>query len=142
MRNTLIKAGLFIGVTLMLSTAGYAQVSASYRAEIPFDFMVRNTAYSAGEYSIRPLGGTSSSGALTIVNRKNGAAQIIGLTQIGGDMRVEKGKLTFEKVNGVFALKHVLTPTFELKVKAPKGDGRLARNISKDKEAATVPLGQ
>jgi hypothetical protein len=138
MRNILIKAVLFMGVTLVLGTTGEAQTSGVYRADIPFDFTVNNTSYSAGEYNIRPLGNSSS--ALTIVNRKTGIARVIGLTH-AGNMRGEDGKLMFEKVNGVFALTRVATPLFELWMKAPKSDERLASNISRKKETATVPLG-
>lgn len=140
MRNIFIKAGLFLGVTLMLGTAGYAQTSGIYRADIPFDFTVKNESYAAGDYRIKPLSGINS--ALTLVNQKTGVTRVIGLSHAGGNMQGSDGKLVFEKVNGVFALIGVATPSFELRMKAPKGDERLASNISRKKEMASVPLGR
>lgn len=140
MKSLLLKAGIMAGLMLMLSVAGNAQLSQQYRAQVPFDFQAKGVSYSAGEYSLGPMSTNSSSGAVAIRNRKSGKMRVIGQTQLGGDARAETGKLIFVKANGIYTLSQIVTPTFELKMKATSTDVRIAKNRPEKRETVAVDL--
>ena len=140
MKRLLVNAGLLAGLTLMLSVAGNAQLFQQYRAEIPFDFQVKNVSYSAGDYSVGPVSANSSVAALAILDRKNRVMRVIGQTQLGWDGRLENGKLIFVKANGHYTLSRITTPTFELKMKTTKAHARMAKNATEKREIVAVAL--
>lgn len=141
MKSLFVKAGIMAGLMLMLSIAGNAQLSQQYRAEIPFDFQVKNVSYNAGVYSVGPVATATGSGALAILDRKSGKKQIVGMAWFGGNESAETGKLVFLKANGHYALSQIVTPTFEMKVKIATGASvRISQNDTRKTETVAVAL--
>lgn len=140
MRNLLLKAGVLAGLMLVFGATGYAQISQEYRADVPFDFQVKNVKYAAGEYAVGPLSSNAATGAVAILDRKNGERRIIGLTQLGAGRTEGDGKLMFVKINGVYTLSHIITRTFDLKVKTTQREMQLAKNFSQKWEMVAIAI--
>lgn len=141
MNRLLVKTGILAGFVLMLSVVGNAQLSQQYRAEVPFDFQVKGVVYAAGSYAVGPVSSQSSSGALAILERKSGKMQLLGITQLlGASVGADPGKLVFVKANGTYTLRRIITPTFEIKMKAKGSDARMADSGAKKMETVAVAL--
>lgn len=140
MKRLFVNAGLLAGLVLMLSVAGKAQISQQYRAAIPFDFDVKDVSYKAGDYTVGPVSSSSSNAALAILDKKSGKMQLLGLTQLGRDERVETGKLIFVKANGNYTLTRIVTPTFAMKIKHTPTDYRIAKKTVEKSDTVAVKL--
>ena len=131
--NRIIKQLSLIGLFMLgASIAASAQSSQQYRADIPFNFDIEGKHYAAGQYEVGSLSQVSSHGGISIRNLETGRARVLGLTsQTGSDSREGLGRLTFLKVDGLYTLSQILTPTFKMKMNAGKvRGGELAKGVS------------
>lgn len=110
----------------MFAIAANAQMSAQYRAEVPFDFEANGTSYNVGGFQVGPMTTYSSVGPLVLIEKRSGRKQIIGNTVLGGDATKGQGKLLFIKTNGIYRLVQVETPTFQLKLRLKTESVRVA----------------
>ena len=120
-----------IALFLLAVTIGLkAQSDTQYRAQIPFDFEAAGKHYAAGSYSVG-----LALGAVTIRDRQNGHMNVLGMNpQVGSDNWDIPGTLTFRKVDGLYTLSQIVTPTFKKEMRISKTKGELA------KAAASTPV--
>lgn len=139
MKAIILKSGVVTGLFLLLAVVGNAQISQRYRAEIPFDFQARNTSYVAGTFQL----GQMTSGGIVLTERTTGKAKVLSAGGTGGDQSSGHGKLIFNKINGVYTLAEVHTPTFGLKMSPPKNlkrSHRVSMNDTPKTETVVVLL--
>jgi len=118
MQKVIIQGCSLLGLVIILGVASVsAQLSTQYRAEIPFDFSVRDKNFPAGAYSIGPMSSTSSNAGLMLLNKRTGKTMLLGVIQTSGNGRSENGKMYFTNTDGYYSLSEIITPTFTKKVK-------------------------
>ena len=120
-----------IALFLLAVTIGLnAQSDTQYRAQIPFDFEAAGKHYAAGSYSVG-----LASGAVTIRDRQNGHMNVLGINpQAGTDNWDLPGTLTFRRIDGLYTLSQIVTPTFKKEMRIRKAKGELAKG------AASAPV--
>ena len=114
---------LFARVIILAATAAALGIqvqaqSDQYRANVPFDFTAAGRTYTAGSYSVGKLSQTSDTGAIMLIDRKNGHARVIGMNRSRSSDN--SAKLVFVKNGLGWALKEVITPDFGVKMRQPK----------------------
>src|SRR5262245_23335997 len=91
MEVILKKQILSIVATLTLiipmSIIGFAGLSGTVRADIPFDFIVGNKEFKAGRYTVSPLSDSNFAGTLIIRSADNGA-----VANFNGNNVTDKGE--------------------------------------------------
>ena len=117
-----------------------AQFGSTYRAEIPFDFMVNNTKYQAGDYSIGPLSGNSGRGVIAMRSYDTGETKILGMDNTGGDYHMKQAKMVFARVNGSYALSEIVTPTLGRRFKRTVTRVEVVKNRGPAPETVIVAL--
>ena len=119
--------------TLVLSALAALPSAAQppdYVAEIPFDFRVGGTDFKAGSYSILTMSVGGNAGPIVLRSRDGSTQRLMSNYFPGSRKRSSVGKITFVSVAGVYTLRDVITPSFEVKltVERPNRGGRLASN--------------
>ncbi len=67
-----LRSALLALTVLLLATAAHAQQT-NVKADVPFDFVVGDRAYSAGEYTVKSMSQSASPFASTILKSPNEA---------------------------------------------------------------------
>jgi hypothetical protein len=128
---------LFLAAVLALSTAAYAQQSI-VRASVPFNFMVGDKLYPAGDYSVANI--SIGSPVLQIKNDEQ-SSLILTSACSGPKGKSEQTKLIFERVGGVYFLHQIWVASNqvgrELRPTPPK-EITLAHNSAAPKEVVVA----
>lgn len=99
---------LAASVLLFGGMAANAQGPTRIEANVPFDFVVGNQYFSAGEYVIQILGNRSGSRPVRI-SWKDGEILYTTFAMDGGDRAASGSTLTFDRTNGLAVLKRITT---------------------------------
>jgi hypothetical protein len=121
---------LFALTVLLLATAAQAQET-NVLATVPFDFVVGDRAYPAGEYSVRSLG--QHQAALLIDNTQEPMGSIVLSTPCSNGTTSDKTKLVFRRMGGNYFLYQVWVEGKASGREFPKSgiETRLAQNHEK-----------
>ena len=95
------KAILFALTVLLMATAAKAQET-KVRANVPFDFVVGDRAYPAGEYSF-----TNNDAALQITNAEGTGMELLLSRACQSARPSETTKLVFQKMGGYYFLQQI-----------------------------------
>jgi len=122
------KAFGFILVAAALLLASGAQAQGLHlKADVPFDFVIGNTAYTAGNYEIEAL---SWVGNIVTVKGEGGSAQLVTkFHDCTSGQPAEKTVLVFRQVGGSYFLYRIWIAGNELgrELPQPKRETRLAQ---------------
>lgn len=105
---------------IMAAAAGaHAQISQQYNVKIPFDFNLRGSSYTAGEYKIRPASSYTTAAAIQMTEVETGRTTILGLhlTPTGNIFDPDHMKLVFIKTGSNYRLLAVDTPMIRMNFK-------------------------
>ena len=137
MRRVIIR---FLTLAVILvggSVVGNAQLTQTYRAQVPFDFTVDGHAMKAGEYQIRPVLGLSGNGYLVLIDRDHGKSRalgVIGQPDISWSGTSEN-RMVFINDSGGYALTSIETRTFRKSIGSVTATAQvIAKNEAKPKE--------
>lgn len=104
-----IQVFLFLGLALIFGgISAQAQSVTKIEAKIPFDFVVGDKAFAAGDYVLRISPTATSARELEI---RNAAGEIVytAFAVINGDTGKGRLELVFDRVNGQKTLAKILT---------------------------------
>lgn len=102
---SVLALGLFVALA---ATSAHAQVSDNLKADVPFDFTIKDKTLPAGEYDVRRM---SDSGSALMIRSIDGREVMIFLV-IAGDAKRDGdvGKLVFNKYGSQYFLTKVQRP--------------------------------
>jgi len=125
-----LRSVLFVFTALLLATAAHAQ-STNVTASVPFDFVVANQAYPAGDYAVKSI---SDTGVPILIRNSDEAEK--GIVLSGSCSSVKPStttKLVFHRMGGQYFLYQVWQEgnTTGREFPLSKRDIQLARNSSK-----------
>jgi hypothetical protein len=117
--------GLIIVLTISSVTATFAQSVRAMKADIPFDFSVRNQTVAAGNYMINQQ---DNNGLVWFLRNRDNRQSVI-LLAVGTESKKpsENGKLTFHRYGNKYFLTAIETPTYKIGL----GKSRAQRNLEK-----------
>ena len=126
------KQTLIVFASLLLAVgAAYAQ-SSRLVADIPFDFVIGNKAFPAGEYTIKPMGMNGTS--LLLQDSEMKRAQIITPNFCASAQPQEESKLVFNVYGNHYYLSQIWTQGYE--------QGRELPTSRREMEEAQLTQGQ
>jgi len=125
-----LRSVLFVFTALLLATAAHAQ-STNVTASVPFDFVVANQAYPAGDYAVKSI---SNTGVPILIRNSDEAEK--GIVLSGSCSSVKPStttKLVFHRMGGQYFLYQVWQEgnTTGREFPLSKREIQLARNSSK-----------
>ena len=124
-----LRSVLFVFTALLLATAAHAQ-STNVTASVPFDFVVANQAYPAGDYAVKSI---SDTGVPILIRNSDEAEK--GIVLSGSCSSVKPStttKLVFHRMGGQYFLYQVWQEgnTIGREFRLSKTEKQLARNSS------------
>ncbi len=111
MKNKVIQIASLFVLSLVVSLSVSAQMSASYRGEVPFDFSVAGKSFAAGEYRIERANPQSQNGLIVIRSMKTRKAFVFNTLQSGKLGRESTSNLVFHNIRGEYVLARISSPT-------------------------------
>lgn len=109
MKNKIAQFLMLVGLTIGLTVFANAQTGKTYKANIPFNFIVGEKSFSAGDYSIKfGLMGDPNKFLISSKDGKRSAIVAFGISQENGETS-EDGKLVFNVSNEHYFLSEVNT---------------------------------
>jgi len=142
MKNLAIMGCLTVGLLLVSSVSGSAQVSRHYTAHVPFDFTVGGRSLKAGDYTIGPAAGVTNQRALLLEDNSTGRLKVIGQVIIDASQSDKLGSMNFVKNSSGWTLQTIETNSFALnlgKAKSKSADVNVA-TAAKVSETQTILL--
>jgi hypothetical protein len=129
-------AMLFIAVTVQ------AQSINSYRAHVPFDFVVGEENYEAGDYIIRFEQPGALATTLTVQNAKGRELQAAAVMRNGNTSKSDRSMLVFNRYGDNYVLRQIVSPGFGFW--APKSETAtwvtISKKMRKKPETVSVAL--
>lgn len=107
----LIQTCSFIGLLLVLMVSAQAQISKTYRVQIPFDFSIGQESYQAGTYQLNLL-----NGMLLIRNQKTNEVKVLTTTSEEKGKGFETPHFYFNRVDDKNVLVEVAGKDFNVKI--------------------------
>lgn len=104
MKNMYNKLAITIFAAAVLTLPLSAQVAATYRADVPFEFAIGNTTLPAGQYNIQ-----TTSGQLILLRGDNGACYFGSILKSGYDAPAQQSALVFNHYGDRYFLSAVKT---------------------------------
>jgi hypothetical protein len=101
-----LRSVLFSLTVLLMATAAQAQSTTNVKANVPFDFVVGDRAYPAGEYRLESMGNGM---AIRIDNREEAATGIALSNACTGSAPASSTKLVFHRVGDSYFLYQIWT---------------------------------
>jgi hypothetical protein len=101
-----LRSVLFALTVLLMATAAQAQSTTNVKANVPFDFVVGDHAYPAGEYSLESM---SNGIAIRIDDREQAATGIALSRACSGSAPANSTKLVFHRVGDNYFLYQIWT---------------------------------
>ena len=123
-----LRSVLFVFTALLLATAAHAQ-STNVTASVPFDFVVANQAYPAGDYAVKSISNTG----VPILIRNSDKAEGLALSVACSSVKPSTTtKLVFHRMGGQYFLYQVWQEgnTIGREFRLSKTEKQLARNSS------------
>ena len=125
-----LRSVLFVFTALLLATAARAQ-STNVTASVPFDFVVADQAYPAGDYAVKSI---SDTGIPILIRNSDQAEKGFVLSVPCSSVKPSTTtKLVFHRMGGQYFLYQVWTEgnTIGREFRLSKTEKQLARNSSK-----------
>lgn len=121
------KQIFIIAAILILSTTSaiYAQ-SNTIKAEIPFDFNVKNETYSAGEYTIKQSVADNGQSLVWTLNNDEKQIAILAMTTQSKE-REDKPSMTFNRYGNQYFLSKFVTQRLKIALRTSKSEKRAKR---------------
>lgn len=138
MKRTMLQIWLAISLAIGLTVSAQAQISTEYRARIPFDFSVGNTAFTAGNYLIGLANPKSDQQTLAIREATGRRNKLFMIRPKDVDVRRQTGKLIFKRYENQYFLSAMLTPTLGTSFTKSKAEERLARAQKSDQKTIAI----
>jgi hypothetical protein len=109
MRKRFTQFFMLVGLTVGLTVFAQAQTGEAYKVNIPFNFIVGEKSFNAGEYSLKF--GVLGDGSKFIIRSADGKQSAIVTSSVPKYRFeiLEKGSLTFDVANGHYFLAEVNT---------------------------------
>ena len=107
----LIQTCSFIGLLLVFMVSAQAQISKTYRVEIPFDFSIGQDTYKAGKYQVSQL-----NGLLLLRNQKTNAVKVFATAPEEKGKSFETPQFSFKRVEDKNVLVEVAGKDFNVKL--------------------------
>ena len=125
-----LRSVLFVLAVLLLATAARAQQNA-VKADVPFDFVVGDRAYPAGEYTLKAA--LNGSSVIRIENMNEVSAAFTQSNSCSKATPSPETKLVFHRMGGHYFLYQVWTEGYATGREFPKGriEVELAQNHEK-----------
>lgn len=141
MKNLIVKTGaLFILAIILTVVSVQAQSTSSYRAQIPFDFTIKNKLYKSGDYVISVKGASILQAVLTVKNIKTRDSRQLAVWTNGSRSKMEKTILMFDRYGDQYVLKQVISPDFGLTAPRSKIRNRIAKKIRQPDQTVAIIL--
>jgi len=114
-------------VVLLMATAAHAQ-QPTLTGTIPFNFVVGDRAYPAGDYVFR-----HSDNVITITNAQQSKTEMAVSNACGGSTPSKNSKLVFERMGGYYFLRQIWVVGYSQGRELPRSrtEVRLAQNHEK-----------
>jgi len=116
---------ILVAASLLLVSGAQAQAQGLHvRADVPFNFVIGNTAYTAGSYDVQ---GATTNHALIV--RSNGKQGMVLPVECTSSEPAKKTVLVFKEAGGEYFLYQIWTAGSDTgrQLPQPKGETRLAR---------------
>lgn len=130
-----LRSVLFVLAVLMLATAARAQQQ-TVKADVPFDFVVGNRAYPAGEYTLKSA--LENSGILRLENIQESTGSFVPSTKCENRVPSKSTKLVFRVMAGRYFLYQVWTEGSLTGRELPKG--RIETQLAQNHETPEVVI--
>ena len=143
MKKIMIQLCITTGLVVAASITGFSQITQSYRAHIPFDFTVKNSQMKAGDYTLKPLVGSTNVGALELISLNDNKAKILGTVKAGSaewGSDQGKGKIVFLKDGDQYTLTSIETATFRMRMPRVTASAQVLAKKASAPETTTVAL--
>jgi len=121
-----IQTCSFVGLLLVLMVSAQAQLSKTYRVQIPFDFKIGQESYQAGTYQL-----SYANNLLQIRNQKTNAVKSFATLFEESGKNFETPHFYFNKVEGQNMLVEIAGNDFNVRIE----DGSNAREAALVKDA-------
>lgn len=141
MKNFIVKTGaLFVLAIILTVVSAQAQSTESYRAQIPFDFTVKNKLYKAGDYVVSVKGASMTQAVLTIKNVKTRDSRQMPVWTNGSRSKMEKTILMFDRYGDQYVLKQIISPDFGISAPRSKIRNLAAKVIGQPDQTVAIVL--
>ena len=107
----LIQTCSFVGLLLVLMISAQAQISKTYRVQIPFDFNIGQESYKAGTYQVSVL-----ENMLVIRDKKNSSQKVLTTLSEGAGKNFETPQFSFARVADKNVLVEIAGKNFDVKL--------------------------
>jgi hypothetical protein len=124
----LIQTVLFAGLLLVFAAAAQAQVSKTYRVQIPFDFNIGQESYAAGTYQVSVM-----NSMLVIRNQKSTSSKVLTTASEAKGKSFETPQFYFRRIEDKNVLIEVAGKDFDVKL---EDDTSTARALASPKLTA------
>lgn len=118
----LIQTCSFIGLLLVLMVSAQAQISKTYRVEIPFDFNIGQESYIAGIYQLNVV-----NNLVLLRHQKATTSRVLTTTSEEKGKGFETPQFYFKRVDGKNVLVEVAGKNFDVKL---AGSSATARDLA------------
>jgi len=126
----LVQIGSFMGLLLVLMISVQAQISKTYRVQIPFDFNIGQESYQAGTYQVN-----LTDSRLFIRNQKTNVVKVLSTSFDLEGKGFEPPQFYFDRVEGKNQLVEVAGKDFNIKLESVP----TARSITKSRKRSAPP---
>jgi hypothetical protein len=141
-KKTMIRISTMALAMLFTAVLAQAQGVNSYRAHVPFDFMVGEKSYDAGDYLIRFEQQGSLATIFTLSTAQGRELQASAVMKNGRTSRSGTSVLVFDRYGDNYILRQISSPAFGFW--APKVDAAtwvtITKNLKKDPQTVSVVL--
>ncbi len=127
MKTRAIKICAVLGLLIGLTTSAQAQMTAQFRAHIPFDFSVGGQSFRAGDYMLNSTSSASGGQILTIRETESGEAKLFLVMPQEVNQRLEVSNLVFRRYGERYYLAEIISPTLNAQFRRTRTERRLAR---------------
>jgi len=142
MRNRVFAVSLMVLMAMVAAVTVRAQTVSTYEAQIPFDFMVGDKTFEAGDFAIVLERPNYLANILTIRNADGERLDRTALTTNGRRSWNKETKLVFDMYEDAFVLKEIIAPSFGFT--APKPDTAtwvyITKNTQAERETVAIVL--
>ena len=119
-RKTLSNLAIVVLAVLFGFGAVHAQTLGAYSAEIPFDFVVGDQTYAAGEYKIKVASPNYIANVLTVRNTEGRDVETFALATNGERSKDRNARLVFYRDGEDLVLRQIIAPRFGFTAPMPK----------------------
>lgn len=138
MKIQITQLAIIIGLGLTLAVSANAQMSQTYRANIPFDFYVGSKIMPSGEYEISRANPMSENGAIIVRNSKNCNTVVVQTVSQEKAERNTASKLLFDRFGGEYFLAKIDSAGMKAKFHQSRQQIRLGKLTKPQTEAVAI----